>query len=180
MKSLVDVKTPEDIFDKYRDTPISRLFEYHNLGKPAEICSKAQMLIITCMDYRIRFRIPDRFAYVLRTGGGNSQPNEFHISYAVAVGGIEYIALIGHNHCGMVNLAARQELFIHGLTKKAGWSHSAAAELFERDAPRCEIEDEIKYLFNDLSRLRAKFPKITIEPLMYLVEDNQLYQIKED
>ena len=39
--------------------------------------------------------------------------SEFKVSYAIAVGGVRAIALMGHTNCGMSNLAGRREMFAH-------------------------------------------------------------------
>lgn len=59
------------------------------------------------MDHRVRLRIPENFAYILPTGGGNLRHSEFKVSFAIAVGGVRAIALIGHSYCGMAGVAAR-------------------------------------------------------------------------
>ncbi len=61
------------------------------------------------MDNRKQLNIPNNFAYILRTGGGNLRYSEFKISYAIAVGGVKALALIGHNRCGMVNLMNKRK-----------------------------------------------------------------------
>jgi len=65
-----------------------------------------------CMDNRKHLHMPDNFAFIIRTGGANLRYSEFKVSYAIAVGGVRHIALIGHSKCGMVNLAARKEAFV--------------------------------------------------------------------
>jgi carbonic anhydrase len=179
MEKLVPVTKVEDIFKEYRDTAVGLLLEYHNLGRQFDNYNNAQVLIGTCMDNRITLRIPDKYAYIIRTGGGNIQHNDFHISYAIGVGQVEYIAMIGHNKCGMVNLEDRREAFVDGLVKKAGWTKEEAEKHFAQDAPDCEIENELNYLLEDVKRLREQYPKTKVIPLIYLVEDNRLYQVKE-
>ena len=99
MKSLVTVSSSEDIFPEYRNTPIGLLLEYHNLKRQPDTYAQAQMLIGMCMDNRKHLHIPDNFAFIIRTGGANLRYSEFKVSYAIAVGNIQYIALIGHNNC---------------------------------------------------------------------------------
>jgi carbonic anhydrase len=36
MNRLIPVNSVDDILPAYRDTPIGRLLEYHNLGRPLE------------------------------------------------------------------------------------------------------------------------------------------------
>lgn len=179
MENLVAVTKLDDIFNEYRDTPVGLLLEYHNLDRQFENYDSAQLLIGTCMDNRISLKTPNKYAYIIRTGGGNIKHNEFHISYAIAVGQVEYIALIGHNMCGMSNLAERKDKFVNGLVDRAGWTKDMAEKHFLRDAPECEIGNEINYLLNDVKRLREQYPKIKVVPLMYLVEDSLLYQVME-
>ncbi|MCF6303193.1 MAG: hypothetical protein L3J13_08340 [Devosiaceae bacterium] len=131
------------------------------------------------MDNRKRLRIPDHFAFIIRTGGGNLKYSQFHLSYAIAVGGVRSIALIGHNNCGMVNLMARKEDFIRGLVK-SGWKKSKAEEHFTQFAPISEIGNEVDFLLSEAKRLRLCYPNIQIAPLLYRVEDDLLNIIQED
>ncbi len=126
MKRLSVVSTTDSIFPEYRDTPIGRLLEYHNLQRPLDDWAKADLLIGMCMDNRKHLRLPDNFAFILRAGGANLRYSEFKVSYAIAVGGVTSIALIAHTQCGMVNLAARRAAFVQGLVDNAGWERAWA------------------------------------------------------
>jgi carbonic anhydrase len=179
MNRLISVAEPDQILPAYCNTPIGHLLEYHNLGRPLEACAKAQLLIGMCMDNRKHLRIPDNFAYIIRAGGANLRYSEFKVSYAIAVGGVGAIALIGHTHCGMVNLVARRDQFIQGLVENAGWSKEDAEEHFSHFAPMFEIGNEVDFVLSEAKRLRLRYPKIQIAPLIYQVEDNLLYQINE-
>lgn len=132
------------------------------------------------MDNRKYLHIPDNFAFIIRTGGANLRYSEFKVSYAIAVGQVKHIALIGHNNCGMVNLISRKENFIQGLVETAGWESKSAEEHFLHFAPMFEINNEIDFILSEVKRLRNRYPKIQIAPMFYLVEDNKLYFIKED
>jgi carbonic anhydrase len=179
MNRLIAVATPEDIFPEYRNTPIGQLLEFHNLSRPFETFTQAQLLIGMCMDNRKHLHIPDNFAYIIRAGGANLRYSEFKVSYAIAVGGVRAIALIGHNQCGMVNLISRRDLFIQGLVDNAGWEREWAAEHFMHFAPMFEIGNEVDFILSEAKRLRLRYPKIQIAPLLYRIEDNLLYLIKE-
>jgi len=132
------------------------------------------------MDNRKYLRIPDNFAYIIRSGGANLRYSEFKVSYAIAVGKVAHIALIGHNNCGMVNLFARKNEFIDGLTSIAGWEKERAEEHFMNFAPLFEIENELDFVISEAKRLRLKYPKITVAPMFYKIEDNRIYLIKEE
>lgn len=180
MNRLIAVKTAEDIFLEYRDTPVGYLLEYHNLNRQFDTYQKAQLLIGMCMDNRKHLQIPDNFAYIIRAGGANLRYSEFKVSYAIAVGGVKSIALIGHSQCGMVNLIERKELFVQGLVDNAGWQREAAEEHFNQFAPMFEIGNEIDFVLSEAQRLRWRYPKIQIAPLLYRVEDNLLYLLEEN
>ncbi|MFA5011532.1 MAG: carbonic anhydrase [Ignavibacteria bacterium] len=180
MDRLISVKSQDDILQQYRQTPIASLLEYHNLKKSFSSYNKAELLIGMCMDNRKHMRIPDNFAFIIRAGGANLRYSEFKVSFAIAVGKVQNIALIGHNKCGMVNLVSRKNEFINGLVENAGWDIEKAEEHFNRFAPMYEIGNEIDFILSETVRLRSKYPKVNIAPLLYLVEDHNLYFIKED
>lgn len=180
MHRLLPVRTIDEIPVAYRGTPIGQLFEYHNLGRPYDAYTNAQLLIGMCMDHRKHLQIPNNFAFIIRTGGANLRYSEFKVSYAIAVGGVRSIALIGHTNCGMVNLIARKEPFIAGLVESAGWTREQAEEHFHHFAPMFEIGNEKDFILSEVKRLRLRYPKILVAPLIYRVEDNRLYLLDED
>lgn len=179
MNRLVSVKNENDIFEKYKNTPIELLLGYQNLNRPFETYSKAQLLVGMCMDHRKHLRIPDNFAYIIRSGGGNLRHSEFKVSYAIAIGEVKAIALIAHNNCGMVNLASKKEKFIDGLVESAGWDREYAENHFTHLAPLYEIGNEIDFVLTEASRLRLRYPNILVAPLFYNIDDNKLYLVKE-
>ena len=179
MDMLISIDSTENIPEAYRETPIGLLLEYHNLERPFSSYSQAQLLIGMCMDNRKHLNIPDNFAFIIRAGGANLRASEFKVSYAIAVGGISTIALIGHNQCGMVNLVARKELFIQGLVERGGWDKEKAEEHFMNFAPMFEIGNEIDFVLSEAKRLRLKYPKVPVVPMLYKVEDNRLYLLRE-
>ena len=180
MNRLVPVIVKEDIFPEHRDTSIGLLLEYHNLYREYETYTQAQLLIGMCMDNRKHLHIPDNFAFIIRSGGANLRYSEFKVSYAIGVGGAKSIALIGHDQCGMVNLVARRDIFINGLVENAGWEREQAEQHFLQLAPLFEIGNEVDFVLSEAQRLRLRYPKIQVAPLLYKVEDNLLYQIVEN
>lgn len=180
MNRLIPVTAKEDIFPELQGTPIGLLLEYHNLNREYETYSQAQLLIGMCMDNRKHLHIPDNFSYIIRAGGANLRYSEFKVSYAIGAGGVKSIALIAHNQCGMVNLVARKEIFIQGLIENAGWKREQAEEHFMQLAPMFEIGNEVDFVLSETQRLRMRYPKVQVAPLLYKVEDNLLYQVKEN
>lgn len=176
---LKEVKRKEDIFQEYTDTPIGLLLEYHNLERPFDTYTQAKLLTGMCMDNRKHLNIPENFSYIIRAGGANLRNSEFKVSYAIAVGSISHIVLIAHNNCGMVNLESRRNLFIDGLVNNAGWTREMAEQHFSYFAPTFEIVNEIDFVISEAERLRARYPKITVAPMFYSVDNNRLYLVRE-
>ena len=176
---LLTIDALSDIPLEHLHTPIGRLLEYHNLGRDLEPVERAEILLGMCMDNRKVLRTPDNFAFVLRTTGANLRHNEFRVAYAIGVGGVRHIALIAHTNCGMVGLSHRMNAFVRGMVDAAGWDETQAKEYFFQYAPFFEIEDEIEFVRLEAQRLRARYPKIGITPLLYKLEDNRLYLVRE-
>src|SRR3989339_893018 len=179
MVELIGIDKNEDILPELRGTPIAHLLEYHNLGRSLDACDKARLLIGMCIDNRKHLRLPNNFAFIIRTGGANLRYSEFKISYCIAIGGIRHIALIGHNNCGMVNLMSRKEQFIKGLVDNAGWSTERAHDHFMHFAPMFEVDNEIEFTLNEARRINGRYPTMQVVPMLYCIEDNRLYLIIE-
>ena len=180
MTQLIEVNCEDDIFPEYQKSPISLLLEYHNLNKRFCTYESPQMLIGMCMDNRKNLWIPENFAYIIRSGGANLFYHEFQVSYAIGVGGVQHIALIGHNDCEMVQLENRKEEFISGMAANAGWKKETAQMHFENLSPFFEIGNAIDFLIAESHRLRRRYPKVTVAPLFYNVQSGNLSQIKTD
>jgi len=132
------------------------------------------------MDNRNHLHIPYNFAYIIRTGGANLRYSEFKVSYSIAVGGVKAIAIIGHTNCGMVNLMSRKEQFIKGLMQAVEWEEELAEQHFMSYAPMFEIGSEIDFVVTEARRLRKRYPNILVAPLMFRIEDNLIYLVKEN
>lgn len=173
------ITSKEQIPPEYAQTPIGELISYQNLAEPFAQCGSARLLVGMCMDNRKQLHIPENFAYILRTGGGNLRASEFKVSYAIAIGGIRYIALIAHDRCGMVGLSGKRDAFIQGLIHNAGWTRERAEEHFLNYAPIFEIDNETEFVLSETRRLSKKYPKVTVTPLYYTLDDNMLSIISE-
>jgi carbonic anhydrase len=178
MTEIIPVNYRSDILPEYQGTPVGLLLEYHNLERALGSGPGRQLLIGMCMDSRKALRIPHDFAYVLRTAGANMRDNEFRISFAIAVGGVRTIVLIAHTDCGMVRVAGLHDEFVHGLVERAGWDEARAEKHFSESVPKFSIDNEVDFVMRESERLRKLYPKITVVPLLYRVEDDLLYQLK--
>jgi carbonic anhydrase len=79
----------------------------------------------------------------------------------------------------MVNLESRRSLFIDGLVNNAGWTREMAEQHFSFFAPTFEIVNELDFVIAEAARLRARYPKVTVAPLFYNVDNNRLYLVRE-
>ena len=78
MAEIIPINSSTDIFPEYLSTPIAKLLEYHNLDHDLDRYERAELLVGMCMDNRKQLRLPDNFAYVLRTSGPNGPHHGFH------------------------------------------------------------------------------------------------------
>ncbi|MFC2029024.1 carbonic anhydrase [Chloroflexota bacterium] len=177
---LISVTNKDHLPEEYRHTPIGLLFDYHNFNMPFKEYFHAKLLIGTCMDNRIHLRLPENFAYVLRSGGANLQFHDFHISFAIAVGGVKAISLITHNQCGMVDLSSKKTEFVNGLVANVGMDPESAEDHFNKSETINEIGSEISFGLSEVIRFRKRYPNILVAPILYRVEDQMLYLIREE
>lgn len=177
--SLIPFAKEADILPAWRSTPIGDLLRYQNLDAPYREYSRAELLVGMCMDNRKMLHVPENFAFIFRTAGANLRRQEFSVSFAVAVGGVKAIALIGHSDCGMVNLASKRQAFIEGLERNGGWTPGEAESHFDRFTPDYEIGNALEFILIEAERLRKRYPKVLVAPLYYTIEDGLLHQVEE-
>lgn len=173
----IDVRT--DIPEDFQNTAVADLFGYHNFAESLKDESAPRLLIGMCMDHRNALRMPCGFAYVIRSGGATLAHSRFHISFAISIGGIHAIAVMGHSKCGMVELDSNRQAFVRGLVNRAGWDGTAAKEHFLESASECEIHNAADFTLQQVQELRQEYPKIPVAPLFYKIEDNRIYWIEE-
>ena len=175
---VLPVRKSSDIPIQYRDTAISDLLAYHNLDAPHRRYTHAEILIGMCMDNRLRLRIPTNFAYVMRAAGANFRELEFQMSYAIAVGGVRAIAIIGHDQCGMSGLSDRRDSIIAGLVEGAGWEQRVAEQHYEVYAPQFEIGNTVQSTSAQVQHLQQLYPSLAVAALHYTLDDGMLCVIE--
>lgn len=180
MDRLAPVDSAADIPEAWRGTPVERLLACHELDAPLDPPERPQVLVATCMDHRVELRMPRDFAYVIRTGGANLAGRDFEVSFAVGVGGVRAVAIVGHSDCGMAGVTEAREPFVRGLTEGAGWSASKAGEHFDDRATRHAIDDPIAFTLEQAGRIRRRYPELLVAALHYRVEDRRLYRIRPE
>lgn len=178
-RRLIAVKSESDIPAEYRCTPVSRLFLSHNLKSTFGANSAAELAIVTCMDSRLRIRLPHNFAFFIRNAGARVEDSIFEISFAIAVGGVQAVVVIGHTDCRMVGLEALKEGFVHGLSERGGWNPEQASLHFSAMCPGLSKADAVESVKSCARLLRSMYPNFMIVPLVYNVNDDLLYLVKE-
>lgn len=178
-EKLISIKNEKDIPKEYQNTPIAKLLQYHNLRAPLGNYEKAELLILMCMDNRLMLRMPRNFSFVARNAGATHKTASFSISFAIAVGGAQYITVIGHSDCKMVDLESKKEAFVKGLSECCGWKRDEAETHFLNMVPHYQKKDAAGSVISDVKFIRSEYPGFVVAPLFYLVEDNNLYLIQE-
>ncbi|MDQ5965538.1 MAG: sulfate permease, SulP family [Cyanobacteriota bacterium erpe_2018_sw_39hr_WHONDRS-SW48-000098_B_bin.30] len=176
---LVPIKEESDIPESLRNTPIETLLKCQNMGQiDATASDKPELIIAMCIDYRKSLSLPQNCAYVIRREGANMAGSEFSLALALSAG-IDYIALIAHNHCIMSNPNQQREAFINVMAGKRGWTDAEAKGFFDKHASSREISDAIDFSVKESRRLSRLFSGVKIVPMMFMLEDNMLYLVKD-
>jgi len=176
---LVRVTTPEDIPEILRGTPIETLLKCQNMGQvDANQSEDPDLVIGMCIDYRKSLALPQNCAYVIRRTGANMDGSEFSVALALS-GGIEYMALIAHNHCVMSDPHVKRGAFVSALTMKHGWSDDQASSFFDQHASSREISDAIDFSIKEARRLNSLFRGLKVVPMLFMLEDNLIYLVKD-
>lgn len=177
--TLVPINDESDILPVYRGTAVGDLLAYHNLGAPHRHHIEPELLIGMCMDYRLQIRIPSNFAFVLRCAGANLGMLEFDVSFAIAVGGVRSVCLIGHDGCRMVDVVSKREAFVSGLIDNVAWDREKAEEHFDAYSARYGFGDVADFVWLEAQRLRGMYAGISVAPLVYSLGDGSVCQMAE-
>lgn len=180
MPRQIPVASIGDLLPEYRGTPIEQVLRYQNPQEPMPATVEhPELLVVTCMDFRIRLRVPDHYAYMLRTAGASLRSHEFDVAFAIAVGGVSAIAIVGHTDCGMSRVTQVRDTFVNNLVRHGGWSQHDAVHYYHQHAGAHYIGDPAQSAWRDAARLRQRFPSMIIAPLLYRVEDHTLVQLAD-
>lgn len=177
---LLSIRQESDIPLPIRNTAMGDLFRMHNLGlEPLTKTEVPELLIVTCMDYRINLHIKDRFAYIIRNGGANIYNEDFFVKFGVAVAHLKHIAIIGHTDCGMCKVRHQSLAISHHFEDTFQWSPNDSEVYIAQNSERFGLSDEAIFTYQEALFLQSELGEnlAKVCPLMYNVEDNQLYLI---
>lgn len=170
---LKSIESVSDVPAEWKNTPLDSFIMAQNFGWPIQGSGKVELLISTCIEFRYALPIPRMYAYVIRRASGRVIGSEFSVGYTLAQG-VKYLALIGHNDCGMAKAHANAPLVVQALIEQ-GWDHDVAQMYVDRQIKRHAITDELDALREEFIRLRKIFPKLIIAPLFVCLHDSKLY-----
>jgi carbonic anhydrase len=176
---ILAVESADSVPAILRNTPIDALLRSHNLGEfDIATGSSPELIIGKCIDYRKSLRLPRDWAYILRREGANMHGAEFAIALGLTQG-IKYMALIAHNSCAMANVEDMKERFLKVLVDNHGWDEDLAEQMFIHNATLKGINNEIDFVLGEAKRIRELFTGLVIVPMLYRVEDDRLYLIRD-
>jgi carbonic anhydrase len=172
---VIQIESAAAIPDSLRGTPIDTLLRVHNFGETFPGRSVAEMLIVTCMDFRIDLSMPKNHAFIIRTAGAKVDPVRFNLDFAMAVVGLNTVAIIGHTDCAMTRTHAARDQFIGVLPGQTGCTPDEARANFEHGHSTFGIHDcEIRAAVRQVNRVRRDFPTALVVPLLYDVTTHRL------
>ncbi len=180
MSKLISLDSKSDIPTKLRGTPVESVISSHNFYEVSEIDSdeSADLIIGMCVDYRKQLHLPKNTAYIIRSPGANMKDCEFGIALGIGAG-LSYFALIVHNRCLMSNPFEKKNVVLNALTNAHGWNYTQAETFFDRIANEKEIDDPVEFAIKESARLRKLFKNLKVIPMMYSVDNDRLYLIKD-
>jgi carbonic anhydrase len=176
--TLKPVRTQADILPVWRDTPVAELLALHNLGAAARQYAHPQILVATCLEQQSVLRLPAGFALSVHGAAANLKRDPFKVSWAIGIGQVSAIAIIGHSGCAMVGLHERREEFVTQMVAAAGWSRPAAEQHFDHWGDLCAIEDPAVFAAREAARLRIRYPNMPVAALLHDTADQMLLQIE--
>jgi carbonic anhydrase len=175
----IPVRSEADIFPAYRGNPVGDLLRHHNLAVASRSYPHPEILVSTCMELPAGLRLPAGFAITLLTGAGGMKRMPFKVSWAVGVAGVTAIAVVGHQGCTMVGLRNEREQFVQRLVATGGWERAAAEQHFDHWGDLFEIADPLTFVIEESRRLRLRYPRLLVAPLMLDAGNGLLQQIPE-
>jgi len=175
---LLEVRHSDDILREWQRTPIEDFLLYHNLGADQRDYERAELLICACMDFRVSFNIPDKFAYVIRTPGANLIDNQFGLVAALTLADVRAVALVAHTDCAMTKVKDSEERIVSGLIA-SGWDKNTAQKFFNERVDSHALTNPTDFVIRQCQTLRKQYTNVIFAPLVYNVADGKLWQVEE-
>jgi carbonic anhydrase len=175
--AITHVRNDADILPAYRGTPVGELLAYQNLGATERKHAQPALLIATCLEQRGALRSPPGFAISLHTAAASLKRDPFKVSWAIGLAGVSAIAIVGHDDCRLTDLSSHREEFVLRMIAAAGWERPAAEQHFDHWSDLFEIADPAEFVAAEAARLRNRYPKILVAPLLFHAATGTLRQV---
>jgi len=175
--AIASVRNDADILPASRGTPVGELLAYQNLGAAERKHAQPALLIATCLERQTALRIPAGFAISLHTAAASLKRDPFKVSWAIGLAGVSAIALVGHDDCGFTDLRGHREQFVVRMIESAGWERPAAEQHFDHWSDLFEIDNPAEFVAAEAARLRSRYPKILVAPLLLHADTGTLQQV---
>ncbi len=170
---LARIAHPDDVPEKWRNTPIGALIGAHNFEEPIKAKGSPQLLVATCIEYRFQPILPPMYSYIIRRASGRLIGSEFSLVYVLSKG-VRHVVLLGHDDCGMTQVSQHAPAMTNVLIEQ-GWDEDRAKEYIAMNAGRYAIQDEVDSLKQEFFRLKKLFLKVEIAPLFISISSHRLY-----
>lgn len=170
---LKAVNFSTDIPKRWQNTPVEKMILAHNFDRGVETSGMPELMLVTCIDYRIMPKIPERFAYVLRRAAGSLAGLEFNLSYALAKG-VKHLVILAHNDCGMTRVPEHREPILNALLEQ-GWEKQDAENFIDQHAGNYAIPGELEALESEYDRICQMFKNLEVAPLFVSLAENHIY-----
>lgn len=172
-----NVRTEADILPAYRTSAIGDLLRYQNLGAAPRNYDRPELLVASCLEQQAALRIPPGFAISLHTAAASLKRDPFKVSWAIGVAGVSAIAIVGHDDCRLTALRSQREQFVTRMMEAAGWERPAAEQHFDHWSDLFEIDSPVEFVAAEADRLRSRYPKILVAPLLFQSATGALQQV---
>jgi len=170
---LAKIAHPDDVPEKWRNTPISAFIGAHNFDEPIRPSGSPELLVATCIEFRFHPIVPPKYSYIIRRASGRLIGSEFSLVYVLSKG-VRHVVLLGHDDCGMTQVSQHGPGMIQTLVEQ-GWDPDRAKEFIAMNAGRYAIQDEVDSLKQEFFRLKKLFKKVELAPLFILLSSQRLY-----
>ena len=167
-----EVKLLDGIPARWQGTPIEKFILAHNKGQQFETVGIPELMIVTCIDYRINLRLPEHFAFVLRRAAASLSGLEFNLSYALSKG-VEHLAILAHSDCAMTRVSDHRAPILNELIRH-GWQEPHAESFVDEQAEHYAIAGELDALRSESKRISCMFNKLEVAPLFLDLEENRI------
>jgi carbonic anhydrase len=175
--TLTAVRSEADILPAYRGTPVADLLRYQNLQQAGSPPARPAILIATCLEQAAPLRIPEGFAICLHTAAASLKRDPFKVSWAIGVAGVSAIAVVGHDDCRLTELRQHREQFVVQMIESAGWERPAAEQHFDHWSDLFAVDDPAEFAAAEAARLRERYPRILVAPLLLQSATGLLQQV---